>query len=224
MGCHRAHVHAGSQPAHLSNFVNIIGELKDRLHRWTRAGQYGFLFDNAHDTLTFSRFQTFNFAGWGDAPEVLEPLVVLRAPPGQQRNLPIRRSSRHSKSSCSTKHGSSSATRPSATTSSRRRRPGASTTPQWFSQRSQLRNCRSRACCTSSPKAARPRSSSPTRRWIAMLYREAFHLNDTELDLIAGPGSAGPDAHPQGAVIEEGPSERRFGDALDGDQQRHATT
>ncbi|MDT8070579.1 MAG: DUF87 domain-containing protein [Terriglobia bacterium] len=59
----------------LSNFTNIIGELKERLHRWTVAGQYGFLFDNAEDTLSFSRFQTFNFAGWGDAPDVLEPLL-----------------------------------------------------------------------------------------------------------------------------------------------------
>ncbi len=59
----------------ISNFANIIGELKDRLHRWTRQGQYGFLFDNAEDTLSFSRFQTFNFAGWGDAPQVLEPLL-----------------------------------------------------------------------------------------------------------------------------------------------------
>jgi type IV secretion system protein VirB4 len=59
----------------LSNFANIVGELKERLHRWTRQGQYGFLFDNAEDTLSFSRFQTFNFAGWGDAPEVLEPLL-----------------------------------------------------------------------------------------------------------------------------------------------------
>ncbi len=59
----------------ISNFANILGELKDRLHRWTRHGQYGFLFDNAEDTLSFSRFQTFNFAGWGDAPQVLEPLL-----------------------------------------------------------------------------------------------------------------------------------------------------
>lgn len=59
----------------VSNFANILGELKDRLHRWTRAGQYGFLFDNPEDTLTFSCFQTFNFAGWGDAPQVLEPLL-----------------------------------------------------------------------------------------------------------------------------------------------------
>jgi len=35
----------------ISNFSNIIGELKERLHRWTRGGQYGFLFDNAEDTL-----------------------------------------------------------------------------------------------------------------------------------------------------------------------------
>ena len=59
----------------VSNFANIVGGLKERLHRWTRGGQYGFLFDNAADTLSFSRFQTFNFAGWGDAPEVLEPLL-----------------------------------------------------------------------------------------------------------------------------------------------------
>ena len=59
----------------VSNFADIIGELKDRLHRWTRGGQHGFLFDNAEDTLSFSRFQTFNFAGWGDAPDVLEPLL-----------------------------------------------------------------------------------------------------------------------------------------------------
>lgn len=59
----------------VSNFANIVGELKERLHRWTRSGQYGFVFDNAADTLSFSRFQTFNFAGWSDAPDVLEPLL-----------------------------------------------------------------------------------------------------------------------------------------------------
>jgi type IV secretion system protein VirB4 len=59
----------------LSTFSEIIGELKERLHRWTKDGQYGFLFDNTDDTLSFASFQTFNFAGWGDAPEVLEPLL-----------------------------------------------------------------------------------------------------------------------------------------------------
>lgn len=59
----------------LSNLSSIVGELKDRLHRWTRAGQYGFLFDNPEDTLSFRDFQTFNFRGWGDTPELLEPLL-----------------------------------------------------------------------------------------------------------------------------------------------------
>jgi type IV secretion system protein TrbE len=59
----------------LSNFANILGELKERLHRWVKGGQHGFLFDNAEDTLSFNRFQTFNFHGWSDAPEVLEPLL-----------------------------------------------------------------------------------------------------------------------------------------------------
>src|SRR6202045_4828138 len=54
----------------ISNFGNIIGELKERLHRWTHGGQYGFLFDNAEDTLSFKSFQTFNFHGGNDAPEV----------------------------------------------------------------------------------------------------------------------------------------------------------
>jgi type IV secretion system protein VirB4 len=59
----------------LSNFASILGPLGERLHRWTRAGQFGHLFDNVEDTLTFSRFQTFNFDGWADAPDVLEPLL-----------------------------------------------------------------------------------------------------------------------------------------------------
>jgi type IV secretion/conjugal transfer VirB4 family ATPase len=59
----------------LTNFASIIGPLGERLHRWTRAGQFGHLFDNAQDTLTFSRFQTFNFDGWSDYPDILEPLL-----------------------------------------------------------------------------------------------------------------------------------------------------
>ena len=59
----------------LTNFASILGPLGERLHRWTRAGQFGHLFDNVEDTLTFSRFQTFNFDGWADAPDVLESLL-----------------------------------------------------------------------------------------------------------------------------------------------------
>ena len=59
----------------LSNFASILGPLGERLHRWTQAGQFGHLFDNVEDTLTFSRFQTFNFDGWSDYPDILEPLL-----------------------------------------------------------------------------------------------------------------------------------------------------
>ena len=44
------------RPRTISNFGNIIGELKERLHRWTRGEQYGFPFDKAIDTLSFPRF------------------------------------------------------------------------------------------------------------------------------------------------------------------------
>ncbi len=59
----------------LTNFASILGPLGERMHRWTQAGQFGHLFDNAEDTLTFSRFQTFNFDGWSDYPDILEPLL-----------------------------------------------------------------------------------------------------------------------------------------------------
>jgi type IV secretion/conjugal transfer VirB4 family ATPase len=59
----------------LSNFASIVGLLGERLHRWTQAGQFGYLFDNVEDTLTFSRFQTFNFDGWDKYPDVLEPML-----------------------------------------------------------------------------------------------------------------------------------------------------
>lgn len=59
----------------LTNFASILGPLGERLHRWTQAGQFGYLFDNVEDTLTLSRFQTFNFDGWTDYPDILEPLL-----------------------------------------------------------------------------------------------------------------------------------------------------
>ena len=59
----------------MSTFANLIGQLKPRLARWTNGGQYGWLFDNAEDSLTFSQFQTFNFQGWGDASDVLAALL-----------------------------------------------------------------------------------------------------------------------------------------------------
>lgn len=59
----------------LTNVASILGPLGERLHRWTQAGQFGHFFDNIEDTLAFSRFQTFNFDGWSEYPDVLEPLL-----------------------------------------------------------------------------------------------------------------------------------------------------
>jgi type IV secretion system protein TrbE len=49
--------------------------LCERLAKWTRRGQFGFLFDNAEDTLSFSRFQCFDFQSMSQVPELLEPLL-----------------------------------------------------------------------------------------------------------------------------------------------------
>jgi type IV secretion system protein VirB4 len=46
-----------------------------RLAKWTRGGQFGFLFDNAEDTISFSRFQCFDFQRMSQYPELLEPLL-----------------------------------------------------------------------------------------------------------------------------------------------------
>jgi type IV secretion system protein TrbE len=49
--------------------------LADRLAKWTRGGQFGFLFDNPEDTISFSRFQCFDFQRMSQYPELLEPLL-----------------------------------------------------------------------------------------------------------------------------------------------------
>ena len=46
-----------------------------RLQKWTTGGQFGFLFDNAEDTVSFSRFQCFDFQGMEQYPQILEPLL-----------------------------------------------------------------------------------------------------------------------------------------------------
>jgi type IV secretion/conjugal transfer VirB4 family ATPase len=49
--------------------------LASRLAKWTRGGQFGFLFDNAEDTVSFSRFQCFDFGQMSQYPDLLEPLL-----------------------------------------------------------------------------------------------------------------------------------------------------
>ncbi|MGB2652759.1 MAG: type IV secretion system DNA-binding domain-containing protein, partial [Candidatus Acidiferrum sp.] len=60
----------------LGVLANTLGhEMSDRLARWIRGGQFGFLFDNSEDTISFSQFQCFDFQGMSQYPEILEPLL-----------------------------------------------------------------------------------------------------------------------------------------------------
>ncbi|HEY0701437.1 MAG TPA: type IV secretion system DNA-binding domain-containing protein [Candidatus Acidoferrales bacterium] len=60
----------------LGVLANTLGRnLADRLAKWVRGGQFGFLFDNAEDTISFSRFQCFDFQKMAQYPDILEPLL-----------------------------------------------------------------------------------------------------------------------------------------------------
>jgi len=60
----------------LGVLANTLGHaLAERLAKWTRGGQFGFLFDNATDTISFSRFQCFDFQRMSRYPQLLEPLL-----------------------------------------------------------------------------------------------------------------------------------------------------
>ena len=50
-------------------------QLTYALAKWMRGGQFGFLFDNPQDTISFSRFQCFDFQQMSRYPEILEPLL-----------------------------------------------------------------------------------------------------------------------------------------------------
>jgi type IV secretion system protein TrbE len=169
----------------ISNFANIIGELKERLHRWTRQGQYGFLFDNVEDTLSFSRFQTFNFAGWGDAPEVLEPLLFYVLHRANNEIID------------STKLGTFKAFLLDEAWLFIKNETIRSYVVQ--AQKTWRKHNAAMILATHSIKELEESGmlqivseSCPTKIFLANpemdrnLYREAFHLNDTELDLIAG--------------------------------------
>jgi len=60
----------------LFTLANILNRnLSDHLRKWVEGGQYGALFDNLEDNLTFASFQAFDFAGLDKYPQVLEPLL-----------------------------------------------------------------------------------------------------------------------------------------------------
>ena len=60
--------------------LDVLGNTLPRpityaLAKWMRGGQFGYLFDNPHDTISFSRFQCFDFQHMSRYPELLEPLL-----------------------------------------------------------------------------------------------------------------------------------------------------
>jgi type IV secretion/conjugal transfer VirB4 family ATPase len=169
----------------VSSLGNIIGELKERLQRWTKAGQYGFLFDNAGDTLSFSQFQTFNFPGWGDAPEVLEPLLfyVLHRASNEiadPKKLATFKMFLLDEAWLFIKNETIRNYIVSAQKTWRKHNAAMILATQSIKEleESGMLQVVSESC--------------PTKIFLAnpemdrSLYREAFHLNDTELDLIAG--------------------------------------
>jgi type IV secretion system protein VirB4 len=169
----------------LSTFAEIIGELKDRLHRWTKDGQYGFLFDNATDTLSFSSFQTFNFKGWGDAPDVLEPLlfyVLHRA--SNEITDPARLATFKmfllDEAWLFVKNETIRSYIVQAQKTWRKHKAAMILATQSIKELAE------------SGMLAIVAESCPTKIFLANpemnreVYREAFHLNDTELDIIAG--------------------------------------
>ena len=169
----------------ISNFGNIIGELKERLHRWTRGGQYGFLFDNAEDTLSFSRFQTFNFHGWNDAPEVLEPLLfyVLHRASNEiadPKRLATFKTFLLDEAWLFIKNETIRNYVVQAQKTWRKHNAAMILATQSIKELEE------------SGMLAIVAENCPTKIFLANpemnrnVYREAFHLNDTELDLIAG--------------------------------------
>jgi type IV secretion/conjugal transfer VirB4 family ATPase len=60
--------------------LDVLGNTLPRpmayaLAKWIRGGQFGYLFDNPEDTVSFSRFQCFDFQHLNRYPELLEPLL-----------------------------------------------------------------------------------------------------------------------------------------------------
>ena len=168
----------------LSTFSQIIGELKERLHRWTKEGQYGFLFDNIEDTLSFASFQTFNFAGWGDAPEVLEPLLfyVLHRASNEIANpekLATFKTFLMDEAWLFIKNETIRSYIVAAQKTWRKHNAAMILATQSIKELEE------------SGMLAIVAESCPTKIFLAnpemnkQVYREAFHLNDTEIDIIA---------------------------------------
>jgi type IV secretion system protein VirB4 len=68
--------HVDAELRRLNTLASLLPKrLSVRLARWVEGGQYGNLFDNEHDTLSFANFQAFDFEGLDRYPTILEPLL-----------------------------------------------------------------------------------------------------------------------------------------------------
>ena len=68
--------HVDRSQRRLITLLNILPKyLESHLRRWVQGGQYGNLFDNVEDNLTLAHFQTFDFEGLDKFPQILEPLL-----------------------------------------------------------------------------------------------------------------------------------------------------
>ncbi len=167
----------------LSNILNR--NLRERLSRWVKGGQYGSMFDNVEDNLTFQRFQCFDFSAMDRYPEVLEPLLFYIL------------------------HRANARIQDPATVTTFKafvldeawRFLGNQTIRQYITEAlktwrkhnaAMILATQSRADLEGSGIEASLVESCPTRLFLAnpgidrRVYREVFHLNETEAELVAG--------------------------------------
>ena len=74
----------------LSTFAAIIGELKDRLHKWTQDGQYGYLFDNVSDTLSSQDLSDVQLQRFRQHSRRARTVAVLHSSPRLERDRQLR--------------------------------------------------------------------------------------------------------------------------------------
>lgn len=170
----------------LFTLANILNRnLREQLSRWVEGGQYGAMFDNATDNLTFQRFQCFDFSSMDRYPEVLEPLLFY---------ILHRANARIQDPALST-------TFKAFVIDEAWRFLGNKTIRQYITEAlktwrkhnaAMILATQSRADLEGSGVEASLIESCPTRLFLANpgidreVYREVFHLNETEADLVAG--------------------------------------
>jgi type IV secretion system protein VirB4 len=169
----------------LTNLRALVGPLGEQLERWTSAGQFGHVFDNPQDTLTLRPFQTFNFDTASIYPDVLEPLLFYVL---HRASTAIEAAERISQFKVFIMDEAwmfirNRTIRDYVTGAEKTwRKKNAAMILATQSLHELARSEMLETVCESCPTKiflANPDIDVP-------LYRDAFHLNDTELELLAG--------------------------------------